>query len=157
MRVALVVPRNAPGTHNFHQVPIGTLYTADRLRRRGVAVSVHDLRFDDPDDASYAEIGGADLAVVCSTDYDLAQCYPTLVPAAECVGRIKAAGPAVVACVGSHGTAEASLTRTFTGADVVVAGSSSSRCRSWWRRCAPAPRSSSGGRPKESGWRPRPS
>ncbi len=122
MQVALVVPVDEPRTHNFHQVPIGTLYTAAQLRRRGMDVSVHDLRFDRPDDAVYAEIAGADMAVVCSTDYDLAQCYPTLVSAARCIRRIKDSGGALVACAGSHGTADAALTRSFTGADVVIAG-----------------------------------
>jgi anaerobic magnesium-protoporphyrin IX monomethyl ester cyclase len=122
MRVAFVVPQGPAGTHNFHQIPIGTLYAAAQLRRRGDAVSVHDLRFGEPDDTVYGEIGGADLAVVCSTDYDLAQCYPSLAPTARCVRSINDAGAATVVCVGSHGTADAALTRAFSGADVVVAG-----------------------------------
>lgn len=123
MKVALVVPRDPPGANNFHQVPIGSLYTAAQLRHRGDEVAFYDLRVDSPDnDSVYAEIGGAQLAVVFSTDYDLAQCYPSLSPVAKCVRLIKEAGDAVVACAGSHATADAALTRKFTGADTAVVG-----------------------------------
>lgn len=123
MKVALVVPRDPPGVNNFHQVPIGSLYTAEQLRRRGTEVAFYDLRVDSPDAFPvYAEIADAELAVVFSTDYDLAQCYPSLSPAAECVRLIKADGNALVACAGSHATAAAALTREFTGADIAVTG-----------------------------------
>ncbi len=123
MKAALVVPRDPPGANNFHQVPIGSLYTAEQLRRQGAEVALYDLRVKDRDDSSvYAEIAGAQLVVVFSTDYDLAQCYPSLSPTANCVRLIKAAGTALVACAGSHATADAALTRKFTGADTAVVG-----------------------------------
>lgn len=123
MKAALVVPRDPPGANNFYQVPIGSLYTAEQLRRQGTEVAFYDLRVSDPDDSSvYAEIAEAQLAVVFSTDYDLAQCYPSLSPTAKCVRLIKAAGTTLVACAGSHATANAALTRKFTGADTAVLG-----------------------------------
>lgn len=123
MKTALVIPRDPPGVNNFHQVPIGSLYTAEQLRRHGVEVTFYDLRINDPDDGSiYNEIARAELAVVFSTDYDLAQCYPSLSPAAECVRLIKAAGPTLVACAGSHATVDAALTREFTNVDCAVVG-----------------------------------
>lgn len=129
MKAALVVPRDSSAANNgnpapiFHQLPIGSFYTAEQLRRQGTEVAFYDLRVDDPGDNSvYAEIASAQLAVIFSTDYDLAQCYPSLSPTAECIRLVKAAGNALVACAGSHATADAALTREFTGADTVVTG-----------------------------------
>src|SRR4051794_11921708 len=120
MKVALVVPRDAPGSNNFHQVPIGSLYTAEQLRRQGTDVTFHDLRLQEADGPWYAEIAQADLAVVFSADSALAQCYPSLPPTAACVRQIHAAGGPLVACAGSHATTNAALTRQFTGADIAV-------------------------------------
>ena len=123
MKTALVVPRDPPGVNNFHQVPIGSLYTATQLRHQGIEIEFYDLRVHDPDDCSvYSRIADAQLAVVFSTDYDLAQCYPSLSPTTECVRLIKAAGTALVACAGSHSTVAPTLTRNFTGSDIAVAG-----------------------------------
>lgn len=122
LRTALVMPRLPRGLHNFHQIPIGSLYTAARLREQGMEVDVYDLRVDHDGDSVYAEIAAADLAVVFSADYDLAQCYPSLAPAVECVRLIRNAGGARIACAGSHATADPALTREFTGADIAVRG-----------------------------------
>src|ERR1700744_860436 len=73
MRVSVVIPRDPPGVNNYHQVPIGGLYTAAELRAAGTEVSFHDLRVDAGDlDARYQEISRSDLAIVMTTDYDLA-------------------------------------------------------------------------------------
>jgi anaerobic magnesium-protoporphyrin IX monomethyl ester cyclase len=123
MKVSLVVPADPPGVNAFNQVPIGGLYTATQLRDQGDEVTFFDLRRRTDLDAAYAEVAFAELAVTFSTDYDLAQCYPSLTPAAECVRRIKAAaGPVPVVCCGSHATVSAALTRSFTGADGVILG-----------------------------------
>jgi anaerobic magnesium-protoporphyrin IX monomethyl ester cyclase len=123
MKVALVIPPDPPGLNNFNQVPISGLYTAGQLIAAGVETEFHDLRAGQPDLAArYAVIAAADLVVVLSTDYDLAQCYPSLRPAAECVRHIKDSGAVRVVCGGSHATVDAGLTRSFTGADGVVAG-----------------------------------
>lgn len=121
MKVALVVPSDPPGVNNFNQVPIGALYTAAQLRDAGTDVVFRDLRRDG-DDAAYATIAASDLVVVFSTDYDLAQCYPSLRPAADCVRRIKARGSVPVVCCGSHAAVAPVMTRSFTGADAVVVG-----------------------------------
>jgi anaerobic magnesium-protoporphyrin IX monomethyl ester cyclase len=123
MTVALVVPPDEAGANNFHQVPIGGLYTAARLREQGSDVAFFDLRVDRRDDPGvYREIASARVVVVFSTDYDLAQCYPSLAPTAACVRRIKEAGGALVVCAGSHATANPDLTRAYVGCDAVVAG-----------------------------------
>lgn len=123
MKAALVVPRDKPGQNNYHQVPIGSLYTAEQLRRQGVDVAFFDLRVHPRnDDSVYEDISTADLAVVFSTDYDLAQCYPSLSPTVECVRHLKMAGTVRVACAGSHATADPLLTRKHTGADIAVTG-----------------------------------
>lgn len=123
MKAALVVPADKPGQNNYHQVPIGSLYTAEQLRRQGFDVAFYDLRVHPRDDDSvYDDIANAQLAVVFSTDYDLAQCYPSLSPTVECVRRIKSAGQVPVACAGSHATADPLLTRKHTGADIAVTG-----------------------------------
>ncbi|MET0133336.1 MAG: radical SAM protein [Kibdelosporangium sp.] len=121
MKVALAVPSDPPGVNNFNQVPIGALYTAAQLRDHGVDVVFRDLRRGATDE-DYRALASSDLAVVFSTDYDLAQCYPSLRPAAECVRRLRAAGPAPVVCAGSHAAAAPVMTGSFTGADSVVAG-----------------------------------
>ncbi|KAB8158824.1 radical SAM protein [Streptomyces sp. 3MP-14] len=126
LTVALVLPAEPPGTNNFHQVPIGSLYTAGRLRDRGMAVAFHDLRLNRPEGPegaeTYREIAAADLVVVFSADYDLAQCYPSLGPTVECVRLLRAAGARRIACAGSHATADPELTRRHTGCDTVVVG-----------------------------------
>jgi anaerobic magnesium-protoporphyrin IX monomethyl ester cyclase len=123
MKVALVVPQDPPGVNNFHQVPIGALHTAAQLRSQGVEVSFFDLRIDRQDDPKvFPEIAQAHVVVVCSTDYDLAQCYPSLAPTTACVRQIKEAGDALVVCAGSHATADPELTRAYVGCDAVVVG-----------------------------------
>lgn len=121
MLVALVIPADAPGRNNFNQVPIGALYSADTLERSGVDVIFSDLRRpgSGPEVGRLAE---ADLAVVFSTDYDLAQCYPSLQPAADCVALLREAGARWVIVCGSHGTVDPVLTQAFTGVDCVVRG-----------------------------------
>ncbi|MGY5055119.1 B12-binding domain-containing radical SAM protein [Streptomyces sp. 900105755] len=123
MKVTLVVPRDAPGANNFHQVPIGSLYTAAQLRRDDLDVTFADLRIDrDDDPGAYDEAARSDLTVVFSTDYDLAQCYPSLTPTTQAVRALRAAGARTVVCAGSHATAAAELTRQNTSSDGVVAG-----------------------------------
>lgn len=121
MTTALVIPRDPPGRNNFHQVPIGALYTAQRLRAQGEDVAFYDLRLDEREE-HFAQIASADLSVVFSTDYDLAQCYPSLEPAARCIRMLKEAGASLTACAGSHATVDAEMTREFTGADAVITG-----------------------------------
>jgi radical SAM superfamily enzyme YgiQ (UPF0313 family) len=122
MRVALVIPADPPGKNNFNQVPIGALYTATTLREAGMEVLFADLRRTDADQPSVARLADADLVVVFSTDYDLAQCYPSLRPAADEVARLRAAGARKIVCCGSHGTVDPELTRQFTHVDGVVCG-----------------------------------
>lgn len=121
-RVALIMPSDPPGLNNFNQIPIGALYTAGELMAAGFEACFYDLRaWPDPAE-SYPAIATADLAVVLSNDYDLAQCYPSLRPAVDCVKALKAAGCATVACAGSHATTDAEMTLRFTGADCVIRG-----------------------------------
>ena len=123
MKVTLIVPRDAPGANNFHQVPIGSLYTAARLRRDGVDVTFADLRIDREDGPwVYAEAATSDLTVIFSTDYDLAQCYPSLRPTTEAVRALREAGARNIVCAGSHGTADPRMTREDSGSDAVVVG-----------------------------------
>lgn len=122
MLVALVIPADPPGKNNFNQVPIGALYTATTLRRAGVEVLFSDLRRTDAVQPGVEQLAEADLVVVFSTDYDLAQCYPSLRPTADGVARLRAAGARKIVCCGSHGTVDPALTRQFTGVDGVVCG-----------------------------------
>jgi radical SAM superfamily enzyme YgiQ (UPF0313 family) len=121
-QVALVMPPDPAGLNNFNQVPIGALYAASQLTAAGLDARFHDLRATADPAASHASIATADLAVVLSNDYDLAQCYPSLKPAAECVAALKAAGCAQVACAGSHAAIDAETTLRFTGADCAIGG-----------------------------------
>ncbi len=87
-------------------------------------MEVHDLRTgicEDPG-AAYRQIAASQLAVVISSEYDLAQCYPSLSPTASCVGNIRQHGAVPVAIAGSHATADAGLALDFTGADCAVRG-----------------------------------
>lgn len=122
MRVALIIPADPPGKNNYNQVPIGALYTATTLRQSGVEVLFADLRRTDAVQAAEEEIAAADLVVVFSTDYDLAQCYPSLQPTADGVARLRAAGARRIVCCGSHGTVAPDLTRQFVDVDGVVCG-----------------------------------
>lgn len=122
METALVIPRDPPGLNNFHQAPIGALYTASELVRRGQHVSLFDLRLDAPTSDVYEAIAGFDLVVVFATDYDLAQCYPSLSPARDGVRALREAGAARIACAGSHATVDHEMTLSFTGADTAVLG-----------------------------------
>jgi anaerobic magnesium-protoporphyrin IX monomethyl ester cyclase len=124
VKVSIVIPQDRPGSNNFHQVPIGALYSASQLRQAGVDVDVYDLRSgvcQDPT-AAYRQITGSDLAVVISSEYDLAQCYPSLSPTTSCIRNIRDHGTVPVAVAGSHATADAELTLDFTGADCAVRG-----------------------------------
>jgi anaerobic magnesium-protoporphyrin IX monomethyl ester cyclase len=120
--VALVIPPDPPGLNNFNQIPIGALYTAGELIAAGYEACFYDLRAWPDPAASYPAIADADLAVVLSNDYDLAQCYPSLRPAANCISALKAAGCAKVACAGSHATINPETTQRFTNADCVISG-----------------------------------
>lgn len=121
MLVALVIPADPPGKNNYNQVPMGALYAATTLGAAGVDVLFSDLRRagSGPNPETLAS---ADLVVVFSTDYDLAQCYPSLQPAADCVALLRAAGTECIVVCGSHGTVDPALTRAFTGVDGVVCG-----------------------------------
>lgn len=120
--VALVIPPDPSGLNNFNQIPIAALYAAAQLIAEGFVAHFYDLRVQADPSASYREIAVADLAVVLSNDYDLAQCYPSLRPAADCVRALKARGCARVACAGSHATVDGELTLRFTGADCAISG-----------------------------------
>lgn len=116
------MPRDPPGMNNFHQVPIGALYAAAQLEQDEIDVSFFDLRIEQESDATYSKIGAADLAVVFSADYDLAQCYPPLSAARDCITSIRRNANTLVACAGSHATAHDPLTREFTKADIIIRG-----------------------------------
>jgi radical SAM superfamily enzyme YgiQ (UPF0313 family) len=124
MKVSIVVPQDRPGSNNFHQVPIGALYSASQLRQAGAEVAVHDLRSGICQDplSAYRQIADSHLAVVVSSEYDLAQCYPSLSPTTSCIQNIRAHGDVPVAVAGSHATADAGLTLDYTGADCAVRG-----------------------------------
>lgn len=121
MLVSLVIPADPPGKNNFNQVPMGALYAATTLGQSGVDVLFSDLRRDGSG-PPIAELAIADVVVVFSTDYDLAQCYPSLTPAAECVSALRDAGASCVVICGSHGTVDPDLTAAFTKVDGVVRG-----------------------------------
>lgn len=125
MQISIVIPQDRPGSEMyFYQAPIGALYSASQLRQAGMDVKFHDLRSGvcrDPMSA-YRQIADSDLAVVVSSEYDLAQCYPSLSPTASCVRTIQGHGAVPIAVAGSHATADAGLTLDFTGADCVVRG-----------------------------------
>lgn len=122
MLVALVIPADSPGTNNFNQVPIGALYTATRLREGGHEVAFADLRRIPADGRDYRRLMSSDLVVVFSNDYDLAQCYPSLAPAQDCVRLLRGAGTAQIVACGSHATTRPLLTRQTLGVDGVVLG-----------------------------------
>ena len=123
MKVALVLPADPPGTHNFYQVPIGTLYTASRLRGQGFSPRVFDLRVRHaPGSPVYEEIADADCVFVLPQDYELAQCYPKLSPARRCIQSLRTAGAETIVAAGSHATVDAVATADFLGVDGCVAG-----------------------------------
>ncbi|MCB1606191.1 MAG: B12-binding domain-containing radical SAM protein [Xanthomonadales bacterium] len=125
MRVLLLVPSAPRTAQPLVQAPIGMLHAASKLRHMGVTVDFLDLRLAKHPHSELRKLAPtSNIVAVCSSDYELAQCYPSLDYAKQCIETLRALiqPPTRILCVGSHATVNPKLTLAYTGADVAIRG-----------------------------------